>query len=291
MPRNRHARLPRAAMLLLSATALIMGLGFLAYPVIMEMVASHDAEVTISEIEAVYDSMSDAARQENVNQAHAFNDRLLGRGDAGNIWDYDTQLTYHEQPSSMMAWIEIPKIGLRLPVYHHATEAVLMAGVGHVDTTCLPVGGEGTLCALSGHSGMRDARMFDDIRSLEVGDGFVLWTMGDPYAYSVCDVRTVDPGEVGLLEPQPGRDLVALVTCTPINVNTHRLVVMAERCPYEPDSEPMQMGTEAVANRRNAPLLVAVAATVVVLSAVCVVGVMSARRRRGRRRRRRNDGR
>lgn len=263
-----------------SVAVLIIGLVALAYPVIMEMVMADKAAHSIAEIEAVYDSMSDEARLENVEQAHKFNDRLLGILDTGDVWDYDMQLTYHDEPSTMMAWIEIPKIGCKLPVYHHATEAVLMAGVGHVDTTCLPVGGEGTLCALSGHSGMRNARMFDDIRSLEVGDEFVLWTLSEPYAYRVCDVQTVLPNEVSLLEPQPGRDLCVLVTCTPLNVNTHRLVVTAERCEYVPEAEELEVGVEAVANRRSAPLIVAVSVTALVVGALVIVAVIGARRRR-----------
>jgi sortase A len=105
---------------------------------------------------------------------------------------------------------------------------------------------------------MPNARMFDDIHSLDVGDVFVLWTLREPYAYRVFDVQVVEPDDTGSLEPQPGRDIVALVTCTPINVNSHRLVVYGERCEYEPESSDMRQSIESVASRRTIPLFVGV---------------------------------
>lgn len=240
---------------LVSCAAVVGGLVVLAWPVASEYVASERAAAAISRIESVYDGMDDEARRENAAQAHAYNDRLAGRTCDGDVWDYDAQLTYQGEPSTMMAWVQIPKIGSSLPVYHHTTEAVLMAGVGHVDTTALPVGGEGTLCALSGHSGMRNARMFDDIRELDTGDTFVVWTLKEPYAYKVCDVRTVAPDDTSALEPCAGEDLCALITCTPLNVNTHRLVVTGRRCEYVAAARTPTADVRRVANRRTAPLL------------------------------------
>lgn len=249
--------------MLASLGAMAVGLGFLAYPVVMEVLSAQKAAESISEIEAVYDSMDDEAHQQSIEQAHAYNAVLAGGDPPFELWDYDTQLTYHEEPSTMMAWIDIPKIGAHLPIYHHTTEAALMAGVGHMDMTSLPVGGEGTLCALSGHSGMPNARMFDDIRLLEPGDEFVIWTLKEPYAYRVVGTEVVRPEEADVLEAQPGRDLCLLITCTPLNVNTHRLIVTAERCDYVPDSPAMEKTVASVANRRTLPLIVASCAVVV----------------------------
>ena len=253
-----------------SLAAIVAGLAFLAWPVVCEMLVAMRAEQSISEIEGVYDAMSDDARSENVAQARAYNMQLRGEDPGIDVWDYDSQLTYHDEPSTMMAWLEIPKIGSKLPVYHHTTETVLMAGVGHIDTTSLPVGGEGNLCALSGHSGMQNARMFDDIRFLDKGDEFVVWTLKDPYAYRVCDIRTVLPDEDELLKRQPGRDLCLLITCTPYNVNTHRLIIVGERCEYDPTSDKMAKSIESVANRRTLPLIVTTAVVVAVAATVAL---------------------
>lgn len=274
---SRKERKGRAvAARVLSALALLAGVALVARPAVTEAVVAHMAHRAISEIEAVYDAMDDEDRAENLAQAEAYNDRLAGRPVDMEVWDYDTQLTYHDEPSTMMAWVEIPKIGSRLPVYHHATEAVLMAGVGHIETSALPVGGEGTLCALSGHSGMPNARMFDDIRALGPGDGFVVWTLGEPHAYRVCSVDVVEPDDVGVLDPVPGRDLCELITCTPLNVNTHRLVVTGERCAYAPEAAELKPGVETVANGRTLPLM---AAAALVFAALTALAVLRRRRR------------
>lgn len=105
----------------------------------------------------------------------------------------------------MMAWVEIPKIALRLPIFHGTGDAELMAGAGHLEWSALPVGGEGTRCVLTAHSGMQTVRMFDDIRRLEEGDVFVVRTLGEPYAYRVCEVRTCLPEDAAaLLKPEEG---------------------------------------------------------------------------------------
>lgn len=261
---------------------LLVGMGFLAWPAATEQYTVWKAEQAISEITDVYDAMTAQNRIDALDQAHAYNDHLMGIETEvkGGLNDYDEQLTFHDQPSTMMAWIEIPKIGTKLAVYHHTTEGVLMTGVGHIDTTSLPVGGEGTLCALSGHSGMQNKRMFDDIRKLEPGDKFVIWTLGDPYAYCVTDTKVVEPYDTSGLEPQPGRDLCVLITCTPLNVNTHRLIVTAERCEYVPDDEALKAGTDAVVNGRNLPLLVGGGVCAAVLLALAIAGIVRRRRKR-----------
>lgn len=232
------------------------GLVLLSWPALSDYIAAYRAQTTISRMEAAYDAMQDEDHAVRMAQAHAYNDRLGGVAGPGDVWDYDDQLVCLGEVSSMMAWVDIPKIDCRLPVYHHTTESVLMAGVGHVDTTALPVGGEGTLCALSGHSGMSTERMFDDIRKLEVGDCFVIWTLGEPFAYEVFDVRTVDPTDASILEPQTHRDLCALITCTPLNVNTHRLVVTGERCAYKPPETLGPRPFNPVPHKRVAPVAI-----------------------------------
>lgn len=235
MDKKRMKRLLRVATWLLVLGGVLVA----ASPLFIDMWSSYQAVNRISEIESTYDSMSNEDRIYAMQQAHAYNEQLAGGKpsiEANEIWSYDDQLTYHDEPSTMMSWIEIPKIGVRLAVYHHTTEAVLMAGVGHIDTTSLPVGGEGTNCVVSGHSGMDSMRMFDDIRALDVGDTFVFWSLKEPFAYKVIEIHDmVEPTDSTCLEPRKGKDLATLVTCTPYNVNTHRLIIVGERCEYVPE--------------------------------------------------------
>ena len=243
---------------------------------------AREAEESISEIVSVYDDMDDPERLENLAQARAFNTRLSGGVVAKDeIWDYDSQLTYRGTPASMMSWVDIPKIATRLPVFHYATDDVLSTGVGHLEWSALPVGGTSTRCIVSAHSGMQNTRMFDDIRSLEVGDTFVFWTLSEPYCYRVRDIQVIYPDEVDKLAVEEGRDLATLVTCTPFGVNTHRLCVTGERCDYVEQEAPTTT-VEAYVNRRTMPLLAGVALLLALLVFLVVVFARRAARRRAR---------
>lgn len=257
-------------------------MGLLGYPVAMSWYEAWLAERSITTISDVYDNMDDELRLENLSQARAYNAVLSEREPeipTEEIWDYDRQLTYHDQPTTMMSYIDIPKISSRLPIFHHTTEEALMAGVGHVDSSALPVGGEGTRCVLSAHSGMQNARMFDDIRLLEKGDTFVLWTLSEPYAYRVCDIRVVLPEQApSLIGREEGRDLCTLITCTPYGVNTHRLLVTGERCEYVEDGKPSS--TRAYVNGRTIPLLIGMG--IVLALVVLLIAMHVARRKRSK---------
>ena len=239
---------------------ILVGLIGSLYPWYTDMMHSLQSEATISHVESVYSDMSDPDRLENVTQARAYNDRLAGalfNEPEGGIWDYRTQLTYKGTPESMMAWVDIPKIDTRLPIFHYATNEVLSTGVGHLEWSALPVGGVGTRCVLSAHSGMQDTRMFDDIRELQKGDTFTVWTLSEPYCYRVCDIDVVLPDDLSILKPDPDRDLCTLVTCTPYGVNTHRLLVTGERCEYvESEENKPTEGAAPYLNKRTIPFMI-----------------------------------
>ncbi len=129
----------------------------------------------------------------------------------------------------IMGYIQIPKIGVELPIYHGTAEETLDKGVGHLLGTSLPVGGIGTHCVLTGHSGLAGTRMFSDLDQLNRGDVFYVRVLDETHAYMIMDINTVLPEDTSKLEIDPQRESVTLVTCTPFGVNTHRLLVRGER--------------------------------------------------------------
>lgn len=129
----------------------------------------------------------------------------------------------------IMGYIQIPKIGVELPIYHGTAEETLDKGVGHLLGTSLPVGGIGTHCVLTGHSGLAGTRMFSDLNQLNKGDVFYVRVLDETHAYMIMDISTVLPEDTSQLEIDPQRESVTLVTCTPFGVNTHRLLVRGER--------------------------------------------------------------
>ena len=135
----------------------------------------------------------------------------------------------------VMGYIEIPKIGVRLPIYHGTSEDVLQDGVGHIESTALPIGGDFTHAILTGHRGLPSAKLFTDLDRLELGDLFYIYVLDEILAYEVDEINIVLPDELQELQTVEGRDLVTLVTCTPYGVNTHRLLVRGTRIPYVPE--------------------------------------------------------
>ena len=247
----------------------------LAAPAVSDFVEAWRASNHISMLSSTVDAIPAEQKQRLFDQAHRYNARLAGATEddtAEELLPYEKQLC--ADATTMMSWVEIASIGVRLPVYHGTDEAELSAGVGHLRQTSLPVGGASTHCAITAHSGMDASRMFDDIRLLEPGDVFVLWTLDEPFAYEVTGSEVVLPDQMSSLQIQPEEDLCTLVTCTPYGVNSHRLLVHARRCAYNPQAV---NATPARVSSRNVPLYVAL---VLVVGTGVVVLVLRRRRKR-----------
>lgn len=243
------------------------GLFGLARPVVLDFLETQQAQENIVSMESTYDEMAERERESLWQEAVKYDDALLSGQSLVDSLPYAKQLSY--QDADMIAHLVIPRLSLDLPIYHGIDANVLMTGVGHVEGSALPVGSVGGRCVLAGHSGMPNARMFDDIHLLREGDRFVVWTLGKPLAYKVIESKVVEPTASEELLPVAGRDLVTLVTCTPYGVNSHRLLVTGERCEYVPDEEEIAV-VEAYLNRRTIPLLIGLS-IVVLVSVVCFV--------------------
>ena len=131
--------------------------------------------------------------------------------------------------NGVMGYIEIPAIGVSLPVYHGTDEAVLQIAIGHLEWTSQPVGGESSHCVVSGHRGLPSARLFTDLDQLKAGDTFIFRILDETLTYEVDQIKIVLPHETEDLLIQDGRDLCTLVTCTPYGVNSHRMLVRGHR--------------------------------------------------------------
>lgn len=205
----------------------------MTWPWILDRLEASGVFNQISTVSSTVDALSEEERERILLQARSFNEQLAGEATelpADQIEPYAQQLIFDRDP--MMSWVEIPSIDVSMPIYHGTSEEVLMAGVGHLEGTSLPVGGTSTHCVLTAHSGMRNLSMFDDIHSLEPGDLVLLHTMNKTLAYKMVDSEVVLPEEMESLTIDPGADKVTLVTCTPYGVNDHRLLVHCVRTKY-----------------------------------------------------------
>mgnify|MGYP002681174193 CR=1 FL=1 len=223
---------------LLAAACGVVALGLLLYPLVGELLSEkYHSDVETAYTAAIEDTddaeltaQRQAAQQYNAMLANA---TISGGGASAPPLAYADQLTV----GGVMAYIDIPKINVYLPVQHGTGAETLERSVGHVMGTSLPVGGSSTHAVLSAHSGMASSKLFSDIDQLEKGDTFYIHVLGEVLAYEVDNINTVLPTDTSLLQIEEGKDFVTLVTCTPFGVNTHRLLVRGHRVPYVPEQK------------------------------------------------------
>ncbi|RZS60432.1 class C sortase [Xylanimonas ulmi] len=210
-----------------------LGAGILFFPAAAAWLSAwaHGAEVA-GYVESVTrlpeQAKADAlrrAREFNASLARASLDDPYAPGSTAPGADYLGQL----DATQVMARVSIPAVGVDLPVYHGTSEQVLARGVGHLVGSSLPVGGAGAHAVLTGHSGRVEADIFDALHEVRLGDRFTISVLGEVLTYEVDQIRTVEPTDTASLLPIAGEDHVTLVTCTPIGVNSHRLLVRGVR--------------------------------------------------------------
>lgn len=268
---------------LLAVACVLLALGLLLYPLMGELVS----EKYHSDVEAVYTAaIADTDNVELAEQrraAEAYNALLRGEaavstgGASVPPVDYAEQLTV----GGAMCTIDIPKIGVYLPVRHGTGVETLERAVGHVVGTSLPVGGTGTHAVLSAHSGMASAKLFSDIDQLVKGDVFYIHVLGEVLAYEVDQIATVLPSDTSLLQIEEDKDYVTLITCMPFGVNTHRLLVRGHRVPYVPELVVENGKTPKAASSWTQHYLTGLGIGLGVLAAAGGVCFFARRKRRG----------
>ena len=221
---------------------ILVGLGVLMYPVIstqwnnrvQEQVAKqYEEQLSQKPVEEVNQALAAAKAYNRTQTDGPILDPWLARISKDNAayQEYEAQLA----GVSAMSQLAIPSIDLRLPIYHGTGEDTLQKGLGHLYGTSLPVGGEGTHAVITGHTGLTTATLFDNLVDVKEGDAIYVSTFGERMKYQVRSTEVVLPDQTDSLRTQPGKDLLTLVTCTPYGINTHRLLVHAERVPMDPD--------------------------------------------------------
>ena len=239
MKNNRKAVL--AAVILF-----FLALGITAYPVVSNFLYDrHRSLVETAYFEAM-GQLDDETIRKAKQKAEEYN-ALLSKGISEGL-NNEEMNTYNNilnvNGDGIMAYIRIPAIDINLPISHGTEAKTLENYVGHVVGSSLPVGGESTHAVISGHSGMAGQRMFTDLHELKAGDMVYIHVLDEVLAYEVDEVNTVLPGDTSLLGIEPGKDCLTLITCTPVGVNTHRLLVHCSRVPYAQEEE--QADEEAV---------------------------------------------
>lgn len=222
----------------LGAVIFIGGLGVFLYPVISGFVNERSQSGIVEQYEEAIAAVDDITKAHTVEEARAYNASLLqGQKELTDpfrklLTEDDNAVTSVLNVGAIMGYVEIPKIGVKLPIYEGTTEENLQKGVGWMSGSSLPIGGESTNCVLTGHRGLPTARLFTDIDQLGIADEFFVRNMMEILAYRVVDVQVVEPGAIETLRILESKDRITLLTCHPYMINSHRLLVIGERIPY-----------------------------------------------------------
>ena len=222
---------------------IVVGLGIILFPLIsnqvneihyQEVIGTYDDTVT-QKTEIENDQMLIKAREYNSSLSSTKIVDVFQNPVQTNSSEYLSILNVDD--NGMMGYISIPKIDVRIPIYHGTSSDILQKGVGHLEGSSLPVGGESTHTILSAHRGLPSSRLFTDLDQLKEGDIFYIYVLDEVLAYQVDQVLVTEPSETEALKIVDDKDYITLVTCTPYAVNTHRLLVRGERIEYNKQVE------------------------------------------------------
>lgn len=227
-------------LLIISIIFIILGVGIFLYP----SISNYLAEKNHIDIIRNYDNLIVKIDEEKINEekekAKIYNENLSGDPvhdpfviGSGYALPENYKEVLNVSDDGVMGYVEIPKISVYLPIYHGTSDEVLEKGVGHIQNTSVPIGGNSTHSILTGHTGLPNAELFTRLDELGIGDIFYIHVLDDVLTYKVFETKVILPDKIDELRILNGKDYVTLVTCTPYGVNSHRLLVKAERVEYE----------------------------------------------------------
>ena len=218
----------------------ILGLAIMSYPMISNWYYRIESNNQVADYKEARDLLSDEEIQRRIRLAKIYNDNL------GNVTPKDPYSEEEKHKAienyaqmlelrTKIGVISIPSIDVELPIYAGTNEEILQKGAGHLEGTSLPIGGESTHTVITAHSGLPSARLFTDLQKVKMGEKFYIDNIAGTLAYQVDHIDVIDPSDFSQLLVVPEKDYATLLTCTPIMINTHRLIVRGHRVPYVPE--------------------------------------------------------
>ena len=246
-------------LLIIAIIFIIVGTGIFLYPSISNYFAEKNHVEAIRNYDKMVVKIGEDSLKKEKEKAQTYNENLSGDPvhdpfvfGSGDALPENYKEVLNISGDGIMGYIQIPKISVDLPIYHGTSEEVLEKGVGHIQNTSVPIGGNSTHSVLTGHTGLPNAELFTRLDELVVGDIFYIHVLNDILTYKVYEIKVVLPDNIDELRITSGEDLVTLVTCTPYGVNSHRLLVKAKRVEYEDYTENNNSGnTIETSNNSN----------------------------------------
>lgn len=236
----------RNATAIFAFTLAIISVGFLLYPVAATAWNNVRHARVAQSYEDSYEVNSPEVRNSVLDETRHYNASVVGfpvldpwlnraSKSSGPYLNYLQQLNPQRSERTVIAALSIPAIDVYLPIYHGTDIATLEHGLGHLFGSALPVGGNGTHSVITGHSGLANATLFDNLEDIKEHDPIYINVQGETLKYEVDAINVVLPEDTKLLASDPNKDQITLITCTPYAVNSHRLLVRAHRVDLDPN--------------------------------------------------------
>lgn len=273
----------------------LIGFGILAYPTISNQWNTYRQSQLISSYNNKVEEMTPEDFSEEWQKAKAFNSNIQQNNlygdvfgeDDGDLKNTDYWKVLNVAEDGVMGYLSIPKINIKLAIYHGTADDVLQTGVGHLNGTKLPIGGESTHSVLAAHRGLPSAKLFTDIDQLEAGDKFYIHVLDEVLAYQVDQILPmVDKDDHETLQKalqiEEGKDQVTLFTCTPYGVNSHRLLVRGTRVPYngEEDASAQTVTDTMLHTIQNYYMLYLIPGIAITILIILIMKLVSGRKQR-----------
>lgn len=253
----------------------------MGYPVASDWLSKYTAKVEIADYNAVVEKEDTTRLDAMLKEAKEYNTALSEGKGKTSVASYDDLLAV----TDAIGYLEIPMLGVYMPIYHGISDEVLQKGIGHMPETSLPVGGESTHSVLSGHTGLPAAKILTDLDQMKNGDKFYIHVLNQILAYEVDQIKVVLPEETDDIRIVKGEDYVTLLTCTPYGINSHRLLVRGKRTEYVPEKisvqAPDKTGAKEMIPLKTIVLYAGIAAGAVILILILLILFVPGRKKKG----------
>ena len=229
---------------------LLYGLALLAilillYPFVSQLYYYEKSSGLIEEFEEDVYRLKENEEKERIELARIYNEAIINRNQViledpfyeDKIDKASEEYAKMLELNEMIGILTIPSLKEKMPVYAGLSNKVLSKGVGHMTGTSLPIGGKDTHAVLTAHRGLPEARLFTDLDKVGKGDVFSFTNLHETLHYRVIDIYTIEPEDFSKVLVEKGKDYMTLLTCTPYMINSHRLLLRAERYFPEADEE------------------------------------------------------
>lgn len=266
----------------------LLGVGLCAYPVLSNYITEKNSSYAADAYAEKISELKEEELKKAWEEAEEYNQNLEGNPVHDPYLEGTGMVmsdNYYEvlNIDESMGYITIPKIDVKLPIFHGTAEETLAKGVGHLEGSSMPIGGNSSHSVLTGHTGLTTAKMFTDLTELTEGDLFFIHVLNQTLAYQVDRIKVTEPNSTQDLARVPGEDYSTLITCTPYGVNSHRLLVRGTRVPYTEELEQEAEDSAAGLTSEQRMLIIAIAVSSAVMTGLIIIAAVWTRRRNKRR--------